>query len=339
MAGAFPPAGFDRADGTGGHGGTATLFGARVVRPSTTFFEEDPNSPEIERAEQITARHTFYADPTTAQTVLLGCPRGLLRVDSSGNYWRILSSTMGRQKGDRCTLVTVEEGIGSDTPPDECQIDVVEINPAIEEHPRYSQNSFGAGTSLIGYNINSTTGAIINGSLANGPQIVQACYQAANSGSVLSGNEMESVLNSSQITTASVLTRAKELIKKLKKHISSFYLAGFRVSYSRYFWLPRSLHPGGAIQDPVTVGGLPSYFWSDDGSGSSASNIFENLAHSLNPTIYTVADSSTGKYLLWLRQADQQTHIRSLVKITATWIGGPLGRWDPDLYYTHTPSP
>lgn len=332
----FPPAGFDRADGTGGMG-TADPVGAVAYRPTSTWFEEDASSPEIERAEQVTCRHVWNCDATTASVILLGCGRGTYRVDSAGNHWRVLSCTMGRQKGGNCPIVLVEEGIGSDCPPDECQVDIVELNPALEEHPRYSQDSFGIGETLTRYNLDSD-GDVIDPNLANGPKIVQACYQAANSGSVLSGNEMEGVPNTSSVPDPIILGLADELVKKFKKHISSFYLAGFRVSYSQYFWLPRPLHPGGTIEDPVSVGGLPPYFWSDDGSGSAASNIFESLVHAYSPTLYPVADSN-GRYLQWLRQCDQIVFIRSLVKLTKTWIGGPLGRWDTDLYYERTPLP
>jgi len=37
----------------------------------------------------------------------------------------------------------------------------------------------------------------------------------------------------------------------------------------------------------------------------------------------------------WLRLADSLNHAGvngSMYKITRTWVGGPAGYWDPDLY-------
>lgn len=332
---AFPAAGFDRNDGgsTSGGVGTATVALSVQQRPSATWFEEDPNSPEIERGEQITSRHSYSCDPTTGQTLALGLPRGALRQDTSGNYWRVLTSTLQREHGDKCKLILVEEGIGTDTPPDECSFDVVEFNPPLEEHPRYSRDTFGIGTTLVRYNLNALGDKIVADELT-GPQIVQAAKQAANSASINNSNENLLSLNVNNVTDPIILGLAEELAQKFYKYINTFYFAGIRVTWSTYYWFPQPPNPGGIVEDPVAKGGLPPFFWSSDGS-ATGTNVLESMVHTLNPTLFPVADSTTGKYLSWLRYADQTTFIRSLVKVTRTWIGGPGGKWDTDLYYVN----
>lgn len=327
---AFPPAGYDRADGSNVLG-TTTPAAAYIIDPSPFYIEEDANSPQIERAEQITVQHNLKCDPLTGQTFISGLARGTLRQDTSGNFWRILSSNLLREKGDVCRLVYTEEGIGQDTPPDECSFDIVEFNPPLEQHPRYSTDAFGIGTTLLRYNLNSL-GDVDDPAELTGPQIIQLAKQAANAASLNNSTENLLQINVDNVTDPIILGLAEELTQKFFKWINTFYFAGIRVTWSQFYWFPQPHNPGGIIEDPVDKGGLPPFFWSDDGT-PTGNNVLEHLIHTLNPTLFPVVDSLTGRYFSWIRQADQHQFLRSLVKVTRTWIGGPGGKWDTDLYY------
>jgi hypothetical protein len=97
------------------------------------------------------------------------------------------------------------------------------------------------------------------------------------------------------------------LLDKLEKGMESYYLAASRYTWSTYY-LPGdvpALFPGGYI-DP-SPGGPAGY----------------------------VLPANTA----WLREADQvgqanYAPIGGIVKLTRTWIGGPLGWWDTNLYPT-----
>src|SRR5262249_35867825 len=102
---------------------------------------------------------------------------------------------------------------------------------------------------------------------------------------ILPRQENYGQLNSTNIPDSDVLDLAQELVDKLRKGEDSFYLAGFRVQWSQYYWYPPEIDPGGYIQDPVTEGGLPYYFWSNDGT-PSGSDIFTALAATVAPAFY-----------------------------------------------------
>ncbi len=324
----FPPSMFDRADGID-HGagvvGTATPAGAvKAVTASgdATWFEELPNSPEIERAEQGTIRHTFKCDWQSAMDNIAAVGRGLFLVDSFGNESRVLSAkiTHGRGAdedgdGSDCTFEVIAESISFDTPIDDFDADDVEENIDIVWHPRYS--------SVRQYNLNSS-GGIINGALWTGYQIVKFVRDAAALGNTITQNDNIANLNSTKIADSTVLALAIELVNKMRRGETEFYFSGLRVTWTQYFYLPPLMDSGGYIQDPVTQGGLPAYFWSDTGE-VGGNNTLEYLTLLTNPDIY-------GDGFSWLRKADKRGFQRIWHRLTRTWIGAPLGHWDSDLY-------
>lgn len=88
------------------------------------------------------------------------------------------------------------------------------------------------------------------------------------------------------------------LINKWLKGEENYYLAGFKFQHTLYFTTSPSTDPGGYIQDPF--GSFSGYV--------------------------------SGAGLSWLRQADEVCWNNGLWKVTRTWIGGPAGNWDTDLY-------
>ena len=142
------PQGIDRADGigTGTYGGpklgTATT-GLSVFTPDGTNtteaipLNELPDSPTIERAEQGTCTHKYTLSYSEGLNRLQIYGRGTLVRDSGFNYWRVLSSSLQRMRGDSAVLTLTTESVSFDNPPDEFQVTPVKMGIDILKHPRY----------------------------------------------------------------------------------------------------------------------------------------------------------------------------------------------------------
>ena len=89
-----------------------------------------------------------------------------------------------------------------------------------------------------------------------------------------------------------------KLINKWLKGEETYYLAGYTFMHTVFFSTAPSESKGGFIENP----------W-----GSFAGYV-----------------SASG--LQWLRKADEVGWSNGLWKLTRTWIGGPAGHWDTDLY-------
>lgn len=151
--GFFLPMGFNRADGVTplpqnpqGSGGMPQTVGTPYPTgdltvfgdPSGTAVQEDPDSPEIERAEQGTFQHRLKTTWANCLNLIPFLGRGTFVTDSFGNVWRILSSRIQSMRGTYGMLSITAESISFDSPPDEFQIIPVELGIDILKHPRYS---------------------------------------------------------------------------------------------------------------------------------------------------------------------------------------------------------
>lgn len=306
MSDSFQPSGFDRATGLDGLPGTPTPEGAIVNKPNTNYFEEEATSPEIERGEQGTFVHSFKCDQATGLAIVEGIPRGTLMTDSLGVTTKVLTCRYSQLPCLMARIVITAEATTLDVPPDEFSVEAVEFNPSLFRHPRYA--------SVVNY----TTGPLV------GAQIVSLIQGTVNFSSVNAQSDANALLTASQISDPDVLALAQELQQKFSNGFDTFYLAGFKVTYSYYNFLPILMNPGGYVQDPVTEGGLPFYFWSDNGT-PGGNNIFTYLSETVDPILY-------GGGFSWLRQCDYQSYQRTWFKITQTWIGGPDGFWDAQIY-------
>lgn len=332
----YPPNGIDRADGSqtddaGNPIGTPNVDGSfKFNNPvgDEFCFEELPDSPEIERAEQATFQHRFRVDPTTGLELLQGLGRGRFLQDSAGNVTRVVSSRLNWQKGLIPMLSVTAESVSFDTPPDEFSIQITELNPAIEKHPRYAFLTI----QLRNFVANSVSGAqVITQSQAD--KTLRTSI-----GSILAPNPpatpVEFVGTIKQNQDACV-----ELLNKRRIGEDTFYLPGFRVVWAQYYWKPQPLNPGGYIGDPI-LEGLPWYFWSIDFT-PDGSDIFSRFAE-INPQYYTRGDDFDPDLyrdgISWLRQADTVEYSRTWFKITRTWLGAPYAHWDADIY-SQAPSP
>jgi len=126
--------------------GTAPPPGSVMVTTGAAagiLMEEDPDSPTIERGTQCTCQHRFtytnYEDAVNAWAVL---GMGTILIDSAGNIWRLLTCSIQSEVGGKCKLITVSESVSFDLPPDEFQVNSVDLGIDIIKHPRYFPNLY-----------------------------------------------------------------------------------------------------------------------------------------------------------------------------------------------------
>jgi len=89
----------------------------------------------------------------------------------------------------------------------------------------------------------------------------------------------------------------QELVDKMRRGQESYYAAVRRYVWTTSSFVPPAAVDGGTIEVPGGPG----------------------LAY-LNPGFD------------WLRMADDLEYQNGVYKITSTWLGGPNGHWDPDIY-------
>jgi len=308
------PHGYDRADGVTvlpgqpytspgsstaqGRAGTQTPSGALIVQgPTGSGFvlQEDPTSPEIERAEQATAQHTLremvWSDAWNLLTVL---GRGTFVSDSLGNIWRILSSKIRSVRGGNAELSYTAEATSFDSPPDDFQITPVELGVDIIKYPRYfyalypsTNNPFDNTNDYTVFpdDLNPTVSvaqikqAIIRAiqTYRDSPYFPQQGQLTTNG---VTGNNIISMFVAGTIgvpipgtseqgaevmvsfsgngVVNLALAAAKEIIQKLWFQLDTPYLAGFQISWTQYFFQPVYENPGGYIEDPTFF--VPDYF-------------------------------------------------------------------------------
>lgn len=338
----WPIAGFDRGLGQFGAGtGTPSppsnvqlrTSGASLgFNPDGTayLFEEEIDSPQIDRGEQFTVKHRFKCDYYTGTQIIASLGRGDYQTDSGGNVFRVLSVGLdvdSATKGNTAILSTVSECVSAVVPPDEFSVDAVEFNPALFRHPIFSKT--------LNYNLPPTpTSPNPSPAELNGFQIISAIYNSVNSGSLPSQSEFTSLLNPQNITDGSVRANASLLLQKLQKNEETFYLAGVKLNFTQFSFVPWDINPGGYIEDPFATSAIPPFFWSRNGDGSD--NVFNTLASQVNPQMY---GNDTPGAFIFLRLCDNQVFDRTFFKLTSSWIGGPSGSptlganyWDTDIY-------
>ena len=98
-------------------------------------------------------------------------------------------------------------------------------------------------------------------------------------------------------TLALSVPLAADLVDKLLAGQETYYLAGWTYSWSSYSWTIPTVSDGGTIETP----------------GGPMTGLL-------------------GTGIDWLRQADDLDFDGSKYKLTKTWLGGPDGHWDTDLY-------
>jgi len=155
--------GFNRAVGTTvplspyGSGGTAVVgtappLGSVIISDTngggTITLQEDADSPTIERGIQCTCQHKFTLDYDEGLSLLSVIGMGTIVQDSFGNIWRVLTCSLQSESGGRGKLITVSESVSFDLPPDEFQINSVDLGIDIIKHPRYFGNLYPTNSEL-----------------------------------------------------------------------------------------------------------------------------------------------------------------------------------------------
>jgi hypothetical protein len=344
--------GLDRGDGIDGRIGTPTPVDAVTADgPDGSYgtvdevvpIEELPDSPTIERAEQATLTHKFRMPWTEAVERIKYLPRGLIREDSFGEVYKLLSSTVQYEKGGTGILTTVDESVSFDNPPDQFQITPVELGVNIMKHPRYFKAFLGDGQGSTTEQQNQMVIRLLQDYMENpsapfrnaistilqdsirsdagsGTQPPQASGGVFPSGALVSGTDMAK-------------RAALEIIQKYWRGEETPYVVGYQITWSSFYFRPPYLNPGGYIEDPIYEASplLPDYFWSPDFPPTSAT-VFD-LLDDVNPQGYSTSGlPGGGVSISWLRKADELDYERTWFKVTRTWIGSTLGHWDTELY-------
>jgi hypothetical protein len=151
------PFGFDRGDGITklpafpygsgitGTFGTPTPGGAiRISSSQGTIIvpEEDIDSPTIERGEQCTCLHKFTMDWGYAMNLIGALGMGVIVEDSYGYIWRVLTASIQSQICNKAILLVTSESVNFDSPPDDFQVNTVDLGIDIIKHPRYFPNLY-----------------------------------------------------------------------------------------------------------------------------------------------------------------------------------------------------
>lgn len=154
--------GFDRALGQNipvspyGTGGVAAIGTAPPpsaviitdINGTSITLQEDTDSPTIERGTQATCQHKFTMSYQTALNYIGVIGMGTIMQDSFGNIWRVLTCSIQSQEGTKAKLITVSESVSFDTPPDEFQVNTVDLGIDIIKHPRYFGNLYPTNAEL-----------------------------------------------------------------------------------------------------------------------------------------------------------------------------------------------
>lgn len=351
--------GFDWADGIDGRIGTKTPDGALIrftpLTDNEQPIEEMEDSPELERGEQATCTHRWTMSYDTAKQQIVFYGRGTVVTDSYGNIFKVLTSKIQRNGRAGATFTMVSESVSFDTPPDEFQIVPVELGVNIIKYPRYFYAFLGDGegedTELLNQCvIRSLQNYFENPTAAYRDALsIQLYYSLGYRGDIVDGTAVpEPPYNPYNATTrpkapnttiyplpGTDLAKAAaiEIIQKYWRNEETPYVIGYQITWSVYYFRSQYLNPGGYVENPITEANpqLPDYFWSPNYPVPNAT-IFDLITH-YNPQCYSENGLRDGPLVLsWLRKADQYEYQRTWFKVDRTWIGSPVGFWDPQLY-------
>jgi len=264
----------------------------------------------------------FSGDNGPATAAALAGPNAIA-TDSAGNTTRVVSSRLNWQKPNVPILTVTAESVSFDTPPSEFAVAIVELNPAIEKHPRYAFLTLDI-RNLINMSVSGSQLISVN----EAQKQLQTSLDAILKPKPPPNPPPQFIGTNKQIRDA-----AMEVLTKRRLGEDTFYLPGFRLTWAEYFWSPVALNPGGYIGDPIDEG-LPWFFWSVDYT-PEGSDIFHLMAE-WNPQFYTLPnDADPDNYrdgISWLRMCDTIEYSRTWFKITHSWLGAPYAHWDADLY-------
>jgi len=330
--------------------GTPTPDGAILVQSGGQTitidgipFEEEPDSPEIERAEQATFTHRFRMSWLEAITRIGFIGRGSFLTDTNGFIYFVLSVSIQRQTGGWAIMRVVTESKSFDTPPDDFSIVPVELGVHIIKHPRYFYAFLGDGYGSITEQQNQMVIRLLQDYFDNAnaqfrDAIVELLKASMNSDAGEGEQKPEyddGFDENAKVSGTNLAKRAAlEIITKYWRGTETPYLIGYQVTWTQYYFRPTVLNPGGYIEDPFYEASpqVPDYFFSTEFPPNPGLTILDEITW-FNPQAYSQDGIRGGPLnISWLRKADQIEYQRTWFKVERTWIGSPVGFWDDQLY-------
>ena len=350
---------FERADGLSGRPGTPTPEGAIKVSDANgateigdISIEEDPESPEIERAEQATITHKYRLPWEEALNRLTFLGRGVIYNDPSGTtntglplMEKILSTRIQHKKGGWGEMTVVLEGRNFDNPPDEYRITPVDLGVNILKFPRYYYAFLGAGqgseTELKNQMVITLLQSYFDNTTLNYRRAVTKLIKDSLSSEGTTSDDYPVWNPAARTFTPALIagtymakSAALEIIQKYWRGEENPMLTGIELSWTRYYYIPQLLDLGGHIEVPWLDANpqFPLEFISTVEPPNIGATIFDALSY-WNPQCY----STTGLYggpvsIDWLRRADDTEYQRLWHRVHRTWWGAPVGLWDRDFY-------
>jgi hypothetical protein len=251
-----------------------------VWKGPTNALVYQPNSPRLVYGDRVKAVDIYKGQQSLCAESMLA--RGTFGTGLRAG-WVVNQCTCDTSRGDIGTLTIEWEAGGSSAdqplPTGDFSLEPQEIYPKVE------RNQFFTGITA------DTVSAVYN------------CLYSFDRSGANSANTIiqERVTNAQDGGASGIQTAfAFELLQKLQNGEESYYIAGYRYSFSTYSYTAPSLSPGGII-------------------GTPAGPIAGDLPNGVQ----------------WLRLADKIEPAGvngSMYKYTQNWIGGPSGYWDSDLY-------
>ena len=251
-----------------------------IWKGPTNALVYQPNAPRLVYGDRVKAVDIYKGQQSLCAESMLA--RGTFGTGLRAG-WVVNQCTCDTSRGDVGTL-TIEWEAGGSSADQPLPVGDFSLEPQ-EIYPKVERNPFFTGITA------DTVSAVYN------------CLYSFDRNGANSANTIiqERVTNAQDGGTPGTQTAfALELLGKLQNGEESYYIAGYRYSFSTYSYTAPSLSPGGIIGTPggPIAGDLP---------GS----------------------------VQWLRLADKIEPAGvngSMYKLTQNWIGGPSGYWDSDLY-------
>jgi hypothetical protein len=355
------PAGPDRADGVDSAHGTPTAAGQVIQNDSggnaDIEIQELPDSPEVEVSEQETWVHRWNMSYDEAMNRKEYYPRGAILFDNNGDIYRALSCSVKPNKGRASAVrfTVSSESLSANLPPDQFEINPVELGINIIKYPRYfyAFNDTDPDNALL----NQSVIRVLQNYFENPPSqyrdalTLQLSVSMGNPGTVASGVAIPHADLTVDFATGLVSKRptipgtvtpicgtdiakaaAMEIIQKYWRNEETPYIVGWEITWYSYYYTPQILNPGGYVENPISdaVPQLPDDFWDITDPSVPYADIFAAFID-YNPQCYM--DNNGNGAISWLRKADHidQTQ-RTWIKIRRQWLGTPIGFWDEDLY-------
>lgn len=251
---------------------------------------EIPTSPDIDLGEHATFTKTFRGSWNTCVAARIN--PGQYVADGEGNLFRMLSCKLKKAKGERGFITFVNEWVSGPTlapPPDKYENDPAEFNPAVERNPNI---------------IDPDTGITLD-DVIRARQSVQAPQILAR------GENAASPYNPD---TPQDITY-QDFVRLLRQGTDTYYLAGMKLTWTRYYFTPQLIDRGGYTQVPGS-----------DAHGDIIPSSF--IRNNVTNDLVIPGDDNFS----WLRVSDKVNFGRDWFEHIRTWIGGPDGHFDPLLY-------